>query len=265
MDIGVAHLTALALEPARFVPLAAHYGYRSVGLRTNPAMPGGLAYPVPSGTQAHQELKRIFAHEGMRLNDIEFIPMVPDFDPANYEAMLESGAGLGAQSVNVSGDDPDLSRLADHMNELCVLAQTYHMRVDLEFMRWRCANSFDTALRIASQIHQPNFGILVDTLHLFRSHGSGLDFERPGARDYVRHVQLSDSALPQIETDEQAMAEARGERCAIGAGLLPLNNLRPFLPDHAVFSVEFPNDALSVEARLETGFQSAQSYLKSAV
>ena len=261
MHIGVAHLTALELDPARFAVQAAQSGFRAIGLRVNPAMAGGLAYPVPVGTEAHRNLKAILAGEAIRLNDIEFIPMAPDFKATDYEAMLHSGAELGARSVNVAGDDPDEGRFAAHLNELCALAARYGLRIDLEFMRWRFANSFETALRVAQRVTEPNFGILVDTLHLFRSGGSASDFQRAGASAYVHHIQLSDTALASISTDEEAMAEARGQRAALGEGVLPLESLLPYLPSHAVFSIEFPNDTLPLQQRLKSGYQTARDYL----
>ena len=261
MEIGVAHLTALELDPAQFAAQAAEIGYRAIGLRVNPAMAGGLAYPLKVGTDAHRNLKAILAGEGVRLNDIEFIPMAPDFHASAHEVMLHNGAELGARSVNVAGDDPDEARFAAHLNELCGLAARYGLRIDLEFMRWRHANSFETALRVANMVTEPNFGILVDTLHLFRSGGSELDFQRPGASAYVRHIQLSDTAIPTIRTDEEAMAEARGQRSALGEGVLPLERLRPHLPSHAVFSVEFPNETIPLHQRLMSGFQTARDYL----
>lgn len=70
-DLGLAHLTALDLAPVALVAEAARAGFSFIGLRAIPATAGGPAYPTRMGTDAHRELKRSLAGEGVRLNEIK--------------------------------------------------------------------------------------------------------------------------------------------------------------------------------------------------
>ena len=173
--LGVAHLTALELPPPVFVREAAIAGFTSVGFRVAPAVPGSVEYPLKIGTQAQQELRRILRGEDVGLYDVEFVPLTPEVDVQSYAGLLEAAADLGAVSLNVSGDDPDLARLAHNFAAMCDLAGSFGLRVDLEFMRWRvCANLHD-AVRLVSEAGKSNSAILLDCLHLDRSGGQPAD------------------------------------------------------------------------------------------
>ena len=111
MELGLAHLTALDLPPPELIKAAGRAGFRSVGLRVHPAMPGAVSYPTRIGSQAHRELADILKSEGVRLNEIECFQLTPDVDVRRFEPLLAAGADLGAVAVTMSGDDPDERRL----------------------------------------------------------------------------------------------------------------------------------------------------------
>src|SRR6202012_5951900 len=81
--LAVAHLTALDVAPVPWVRLAAGAGFDAVGLRMHPAVPGGVAYPMASGSAALHELRDALAGEGIAVHDVEFISFVPALDPAS--------------------------------------------------------------------------------------------------------------------------------------------------------------------------------------
>ena len=134
--LGLAHLTALELSPPELAREAANAGFGAIGLRVHPAMTGGVAYPIRTGSWAQRELRTILASEGVRLNEIEFIQLTPGLDIAAFTPLLEAGAELGASAVTVSGDDADRLRLTGNFATLCDLAgefglqSTYH-RLDV--------------------------------------------------------------------------------------------------------------------------------------
>jgi sugar phosphate isomerase/epimerase len=236
--LGVAHLTALDLAPAVLVREAGRAGFAAVGLRLHPVQPGARAYPVAQGSQAMGELKAVMAGEGVQVADIEFVALTPAFQVADCEALLAAGAELGAQSLTVSGDDPDLARLTQRFAALCELASGYGLRVDLEFMRWRPVATLQHALAVVTAAGQGNSGVLLDALHLFRSGGdvaalAGVD---PG---YLRAVQLCDA--PRLApVDALIIQEAREGRMLPGQGQLPLAALLGALPVDVQISVETP-------------------------
>jgi sugar phosphate isomerase/epimerase len=258
--LGVAHLTALELAPPDFVRLSAKAGFDSVGLRVVPVAPGAPAYPTRIGTREHRELRDLLAGEGMRLNDIEFVQLVPDIDILALAPVLEAGADLGAGSVTVSGDDEDRQRLAGNLAAFCDLAAAFGLRVDVEFMRWRAVGRLDHAVELVRAADRSNAAVLVDALHLIRSGGSPDDLAGlPPA--LIRAAQLCDASAHEPATDQDTIAEAREGRLPLGEGVLPLRGLLTVLPADVALSVEMPMPQLPAAERLTLACRSTRRLL----
>lgn len=260
--LGLAHLTALELSPPELAREAASAGFGAIGLRVHPAMAGGVAYPIRTGSWAQRELRTILASEGVRLNEIEFIQLTPGLDIAAFAPLLEAGAELGASAVTVSGDDSDHVRLTATFAALCDLAGGFGLRVDLEFMRWRVVGTLTQAEAIVRQAGRPNGAMLVDALHLSRSGGVPGDLAAvPG--ELLRAAQLCDAAPTQPQTDTDAITEAREGRLPPGEGALPLAALLRALPSDAALSVELPMRGLDARARIATAYSATRRLLDS--
>jgi sugar phosphate isomerase/epimerase len=255
--LAVAHLTALDVAPVPWVRLAARAGFDAVGLRMHPAVPGAVAYPSTPGTAAHRELQHALAGEGIAVHDVEFIPVVPDIDPASFAGLFEAAASLGARCVNVSGDDPDERRLADRLAALAELARPFRLRIDLEFMRWRHIGSLARAREMVERVAHPNLAVLVDALHLSRSGGTPDDVGRM-PRGSIGSAQLCDARSQLPSSDDDAIREARTDRLPPGDGALPLDALLRALPANVLLSVEMPYPSLPADARLELAHRSAR-------
>ncbi|WP_249674095.1 sugar phosphate isomerase/epimerase family protein [Pseudomonas abieticivorans] len=252
--LGVAHLTALELDPFALVRQAAGAGFRSVGLRLHPAMAGGLAYPLSAGSEQVTRLKALLREEGVRVGDVEFVQLTPTVQVAEYAGLLEVAAELGAGSLTVSGDDSDFNRLTDHFAAMCQLAAGVQVRVDLEFMRWRAVGNLQQALQIVSGAGQANGAILLDALHLFRSGGDAQAVAQVDRR-WLAAAQLCDAPL-QSPPESGIITEAREGRLAPGAGQLPLAALLAALPEAVQLSVEMPMPGLPVAQRLALAYRS---------
>jgi sugar phosphate isomerase/epimerase len=261
--LGVAHLTALELPPPVFVREAAKAGFASVGFRIAPAAPGAIEYPLKKGTRAQQELRGILQGEGVRLYDVEFIPLTPEVDVFSYAGLLEAAADLGAVSVNVSGDDPDFPRLTQTFATMCELAGSFGMRVDLEFMRWRVSANLHDAVRLVSAAGRPNGAILLDCLHLDRS-GSKPTELRDVPAGFIRVAQLCDASPRKPVTDAEVIAEARQGRLPPGEGNLPLIEIARTLPSDTAFTVEVPIPAMDAPSRLALNYKAARAVLTTA-
>lgn len=237
--LGVAHFSAIDVEPAKFVSLAAAAGFSSVGLRLYPAFPGAPYYELPARSDAARDVKARLEGEGISLYDIEFVVIGPDFDAAALTSMLEAASALGAQRLSVCGDDPDRERLVANFVALCDLAATFGMGVDLENMGWRTVASFDDSLTIVQGSNRDNAGALIDALHFFRNGGQAEDVSAapPGM---IRSIQLCDARGPAPTTADQMVSEARTGRFAPGLGELPVASLMRALPAGAAVSVEVP-------------------------
>jgi sugar phosphate isomerase/epimerase len=251
-DIGVAHLSALDLPPIAFARQAAVAGFSAIGLRLNPAMPGGQAYPLRPASAELRELKQVLAGKAIAVADIEFVALLPDIHIPELQWMLEAGAELGARSLTVSGDDPHRPRLIEHFSQLCELAAPYGLRVDLEFMRWREVADLSTAVAVVQGAAKANGAILLDALHLYRSGGDAAKVAAlpPGL---IAAVQLCD-APRQAPPPELIIQEAREGRLAPGQGELPLAELLAALPGPVAFSVEMPAPQLAVGERLALAY-----------
>ncbi|MGY8664974.1 TIM barrel protein [Bradyrhizobium sp. UFLA05-109] len=259
--LGLAHLTALDLAPTALVTEAARAGFASVGLRFIAATPDGPAYATRVGTETHRALRQLLADEGVRLNDIEFVQLTPDIDVATFAGVLEAGADLGATAVTASGDDPDRSRLTAHFAELCRLAASFGLRVDLEFMRWRVIGNLKQAEAVVREAGQRNGAILVDALHLSRSGGAAGDLISIPDQ-WLRAAQLCDAGATMPKTDTAIIAEAREGRLPPGEGALPLGALLDALPADTSLSVEMPLPALDARERIATAFNATRHLLE---
>ncbi len=258
--LGLAHLTALELSPPELAREAASAGFDAIGLRVHPAMAGGIAYPIRTGSWAQRELRTILASQGVRLNEIEFIQLTPGLDIASFAPLLEAGAELGASAVTVSGDDPDHLRLTASFAALCDLAGTFGLRVDLEFMRWRVVGTLAQAEAVVRGADRPNGAILVDALHLSRSGGAPGDLAAVPRR-FLRAAQLCDAAPTQPVSDADAVAEAREGRLPPGEGALSLAALVQALPADAALSVELPLRGPDARARIATAYAATRRLL----
>jgi sugar phosphate isomerase/epimerase len=235
---SLSHLSALELVPPQLVSLAAEAGYWAVGLRLNPASPGAVSYPLKTGTAELAETLQRMRDTGVAVYDVEFIPLTPTIEVPSYTALFETAAELGAQRVNVSGDDADFARLTSHFAQMCALAGTFGLGVDLEFMRWRHIGSLAQAARVVRAAGAHNGAILLDALHLFRSGGSPADVRglEPGL---IRNAQLCDAPAVAPPPDG-IIEEARNHRLPPGRGELPLVELIKSLPESVTLAIEVP-------------------------
>ncbi|WP_197919728.1 TIM barrel protein [Burkholderia sp. THE68] len=203
---------------------SARAGFTAVGLRTSPVAPGAIHYPLKAGSAEHRRLARLLDDHGTTVREVEFIPILPEIVVSSYEAMFEAAAGLGAQTVTVSGDDSDFSRLVANFVALCDLAAGFGLRIDLEFMRWRHVGTLGDARRVLDAAARPNGSILVDSLHLMRSGATPADVsELPAA--YLHSVQICDAPAVSPVGDDAIIREARGPpaawpRCVAARGAI---------------------------------------------
>ena len=66
MPLSLAHLSELDVPPLELVELAAKAGFASIGLRTSPASPGGVVYPLRTAAEQAEMRKRL-ADNGMKV------------------------------------------------------------------------------------------------------------------------------------------------------------------------------------------------------
>jgi sugar phosphate isomerase/epimerase len=134
--------------------------------------------------------------------------------------------------------DPDHSRWAQFAGRYCEAAGKAGLKVALEFVPFSEAKTIQQGYAIVQAVNAPNFGLLIDPLHLARSGGSPADINKvdPGK---IIFAQLCDAAR-----DHPGLAElpneARTGRFYPGDGALPLYDFLDALPPDIEIECESP-------------------------
>jgi sugar phosphate isomerase/epimerase len=241
---SLSFLTCLGAGPEEAIDAAARAGYDNVGLRLLPAAPGGIAFPLMDQPARVKDLVQRMKDCGIGLFDVEMIRVGPDFDPALYLPFLDCAARLGAKAILVAGDDPDEGRLANSYAKLCEAGAGFNLWLDLEFMPQSQLRDLAAALRVLGLANQPNQGLLVDALHVSRSHTSNTEIAAIPI-DYLHYAQICDGPSEIPTTLEALNYAARHERLMPGDGAIDLAGLFEALPATLPIAVEVPNDKQS--------------------
>src|SRR5699024_9132128 len=110
-DIGISHLSLLYLAPDELVDVAAKAGFDFVGLRVRGATPAeDIPDQSPGSTMSRATIARL-QDTGVQVRDIEFLSLDGTAGAEEWRPMLEAGAALGATTLTLAGQDPDLARL----------------------------------------------------------------------------------------------------------------------------------------------------------
>src|SRR6187549_958685 len=94
VPLSLAHLSELDVPPLELVELAAKAGFASIGLRTSPASPGGVVYPLSTSAEQGEMRKRL-ADNGVTVAEVEMVPLTAALRAADYKPMMEAGAAIG--------------------------------------------------------------------------------------------------------------------------------------------------------------------------
>jgi sugar phosphate isomerase/epimerase len=239
------------------VSLAGEAGFDAVGIRVAAAGPVEEPWPMSIGSPMLAETLRRMDDTGVRVLDVEIIRLTADSDPTAHGSLLEVGARLGANFLNVLADDPDLDRTRDNFRALVEAARPYGLRPVIEPMVYmRVANLAD-AIFVAEG---SGGGVTIDPLHLQRFGGSPEQL-RSVDPALLGYYQLCDAPLsapsgiprprrmPRGQSGEMGdvQFEARGARLLPGEGELPLAEIVAAMPHDIPVSVEAPNLALRDE------------------
>lgn len=240
-ELSLSFLTCLGVGPEEAVRVAADAGYQHVGLRMLPAAPGGIAFPLMDDPARASDLKALMADCSIGVFDVEMIRIAPDFDPEPYLPFLECSGSLGARAILIAGDDPDEARLTASFAALCEAAAPFGLSMDLEFMPQSELRDLAAALRVLKAADQPNQGVIVDALHVSRSHTPN-ELIATIPRQWLHYAQICDGPADIPMTREELNFAARHERFLPGDGAIDLAGIFAALPADLPVAVEIPND-----------------------
>lgn len=237
IPLSIAHLCELDTPPATLIEIAGAAGFASVGLRIEPAAPGGIAYPLRA-LEERADMRARMEATGVSVLYVELVSLSEATRAENHKMLLETGAALGATRLCVAGDSTDLRLVADRLASICELARQYAIAVDLEFMPFRAVRTLEEAAEVVRLANQPNAHVLVDTLHVCRS-GSSLDVLRTLDPRRIGTLQICDA--PKVAPPAgELVVEARTHRLVPGQGGLALWPIIDALPDDVAIGVEVP-------------------------
>ena len=79
----------------------------------------------------------------------------------------------------------------DAFGRLCDLGAQYDLSVNLEFVTWSGVKDLNAASELLRRVNRPNQGIVLDTLHFYRSGNTVKDLEGL-PKEWFRYVHLCD-------------------------------------------------------------------------
>jgi sugar phosphate isomerase/epimerase len=227
-DLSLAHLTMIHMSPPNLVAVAGRCGYRYVGLRLT-EVTGGDAWPLLSDRA---------------LLDVELVRLRPDTRVGDFVSMLEVAAELGARHVLTQAHDPEWPRLLDNFGAFCDLAADYGMTADLEFLTWTKMRGVREAKALIGAVDRPNAGLMIDTLHFYRSECRLEELDSIPA-SWFHYMQIADADGEIPTTVEGLIYTAREDRLTPGQGDLDLRAIVERLPPGLPCAVEIPNSRLA--------------------
>jgi sugar phosphate isomerase/epimerase len=237
--ISLAHLTVLDMPPPQMIETAARLGYDAVGLRLIRVTPATPGYPLMQDPAMLRATKTALGATGLFVNDIEFVKITPEFDPAALDGFLAAGAELGARHVICAPYDPDLGRLADRLAAFAERATAQGLKAVLEFFPWTVVPDLAAAVRMVEATGRDEIGILVDMLHFNRSGSLLSDLAAlPPARLPFAH--LCDAPVQSSYSEEELLHAGRAERLPPGQGQIDIAAILRALPPGIPLGLEVP-------------------------
>ena len=245
VKFSLAHLTVLGTTPLELIRIAADSGYDYASMRMTAVAEGERVVSPVGDRDMVRRVSKLLHDTGVQVLDVELARLGPDEEPEQFVGVLEAAAAIGARHVLAQLPDPDRDRAIERFGRLCDLAFEFGLTVDLEFPSWSEIGDLEAAAAVVRAADRSNAGILVDTLHFFRSESS---IARLAALppQWFRFVQLCDAPAEAAPTVEGVIHTARAARSLPGYGHLPLRELLQRLPA-GPYSLEVPNDVLRGE------------------
>jgi sugar phosphate isomerase/epimerase len=236
----LAHLSMIAVPPARLAAVAAAAGFDFTGFRLTPSPSTGVDHGHLGDDKALGSLRRSVDDAGIAVLDVEVVRMK---DPSAVEAarpLLEAAQALGARFVIATVEDDDPVRRVDTLARLAELAAQHDTSIAVEFMLFSAARDLATCVDIVQQSGASNVVVLADSLHLERS-GSQPDDLRAYPARLFPYAQICGAHGAGAAADpEAARAEGVNARLLPDEGDLRVQDFVAALPAETILSVEAP-------------------------
>ena len=238
--LSIDFISVFGLPPVQFIALAAELECRHISIGLTPMPTNPHRYPTWSLREdsAMRRATLSALHDsGVTITLGEGFLIRPGIDVREAAADLDHMLELGVSIVNILSLEPDRSRGLDQLAAFADLAGARRMRATLEFLPGLPIGDLTTAVAAVRAVARPNFQLLLDAMHVFRS---GANVTEIAALDpaLIGYAQLCD--VPRVSKAASYADEARHERLPPGEGELPLLDFVALLPPDIVIGLEIP-------------------------
>ena len=226
--------------------IAARAGYDFVSIRPiYMGLPGEPNYALAENPLMLKQTKRALADTGVRVHDIELARIYDDMHPTKYLPAMEVAAELGAKAVLSSIWTTNREYAIEKFGEVCDLAKTFGMTVDLEYVPIAGVNTLAGAVDVLRSAKRDNAGLMIDVHHFHRALDKPADLDGlPKAWFHFAHLCDAQGEIP---ADRAEMTRIlREERLYVGEGGIPVADILNRLPE-MVYSIELPHLARAKE------------------
>ncbi|BAC15188.1 hypothetical conserved protein [Oceanobacillus iheyensis HTE831] len=239
-QFSLAHLTALEYAPPELTYLASDAGYDFVSFRPiYMGLPNEPNYALADNHEMFRQTKRALENTGIKLLDIELAKIQDDIDPKAYEPAFEVGAELGGRHVLSSIWTKDRSLYMERFHELCELAKTYGLTVELEFVPIAGVSNLEGAIDVLQSVKQENAGLMIDLHHFHRSKENVEDLKTL-PKEWFRYLHLCDAPSTIPKQKEELIRIMREDRSYVGDGGIDIASIVDNIPE-IPYSIEQPN------------------------
>lgn len=237
--LGLECLSVFGLHPVEFIGLAGDLDCSHVTLNLSPLANRLSIYPEISfrnDPALQRAMAQALRDSNVRIGMMEGFAVTPDTAAADYAGDLDMVAELGAKAICTVSLERDMARTHDEFARITELAAERGLVATTE-VGAGVLRRLEKAVQAVEAVANPNFKLLVDTMHFFRFGATVEDF---AALDpsMIGHIQLCDVPIP--ARIESYMEEALYERRAPGDGDLPLAEFLRHVPDGVIVGLEIP-------------------------
>jgi sugar phosphate isomerase/epimerase len=238
--LGIETISAFGLPPVEYVNLAADLGlaHISSGLSPIPINPHGYQpFDLTKDAALRRAMVAAMRDRGITLSLAEGLTVMPNIEARDRAHEFDTFAELGATRINTVSMDPDLGRTFDQFAITVEMALERGMIATTEFAPGLTVADLPTALAAVRHVGQPDFRLLIDTMHFIRSGSTPADLAALDP-ELIGYVQLAD--VPLVSPFASYMEEAMTERRSPGDGELPLLDILRAVPQDRVIGIEVP-------------------------
>jgi sugar phosphate isomerase/epimerase len=242
--IGLDYITLLGMPPVEFIRTAAAAGCSHVGLFPAQSEYNPENYPdysLITDRALRRDVTRCLRDEGISIALVDGLAVFRNRPIEAHWPTLDMLAEIGATRINTVSFDV-AERTLPETAKLVEKAASYGLTVTIEPCPVLTTRTLAEAIALIEAVAQPNFKLLIDTMHVSRTGEAGLVATLDP--DLIDYVQISDGPLAMPATNADYMDEAMNERLVPGEGEMPLiEMLRSIKPD-VVVSAEVPQRSL---------------------